>query len=228
MPDERPDHLREALALAGVVGRDWVGGRVRRAFLAAGWAMSVAVLFTIKGGHYEAMPVEAFDIERDARTFDLSCPVVAHPPCRGWSRLRSFAKPRADERDLAVWAVWVVRHCGGVLEHPSGSALWRFMGLPHPSRPTRDAFGGWSLPVSQKWWGHRAEKRTWLYICGIDPCEVPAMPLDLAEAQRTCGLWSGRDRATCRKGIGEVERMATPPAFGAWLVELAGLARAAA
>lgn len=183
----------------------------------------VAALFTMADGPYPRLGVDAFDIERDARTFDLSCPVVAHPPCRGWSRLRSFAKPRDDERDLAVWAVWVVRHCGGVLEHPSGSALWRFVGLPHPSRPTRDEFGGWSLPVSQKWWGHRAEKRTWLYIVGIDPAQLPPFPLVIGHAERTCGLWSGRDRASCLPEIGKHERMCSPDAFARWLVDLARL-----
>lgn len=186
--------------------------------------MNVAALFTMADGHYPALGVECYDIERDARTFDLARPVVAHPPCRGWSRLRSMAKPREDERDLAVWAVWVVRHCGGVLEHPSGSALWQFMGLPHPSRPVRDAWGGWSLPVSQKWWGHRAEKRTWLYVVGVEPCAVPPLPLVLGQAERTCGLWSGRDRSIARKEIGKAERMASPPAFAEWLIELAGRA----
>lgn len=181
---------------------------------------AVAALFTRAVNHYSIQGVEAFDIERDARTFSLGCPVIAHPPCRSWSRLRRFAKPREDEKDLARWAVFVVRHCGGVLEHPSGSALFQELGLPKPGSTDRDAFGGWVLPVSQKWWGHRAEKRTWLYIVGIEPRDLPPMPLVLGEATHTCGLWSGRDRSRSRPEIGPAERELSPPAFAAWLVDL--------
>ncbi len=186
--------------------------------------MSVAVLFTRADSVYRSLPVECFDLARDARTFELDRPVVAHPPCRAWSRLRAFAKPRPDEKDLARWAVHVVRHCGGVLEHPSGSALFRELGLPAPGSKARDAFGGWCLPVSQSWWGHRAEKRTWLYICGIDPGDEPRMPLRLGVASHTLGLFSGRDRARARPEVSKPEREGTPAAFASWLVELAARA----
>lgn len=181
----------------------------------------VAALFVRADNHYAEFGVDCYDIERDARTFDLSCPVIAHPPCRSWSRMRHFSRPRPDEKDLARWAVFVVRHCGGVLEHPSGSALFRELGLPAPSTPVRDSFGGWVLPVSQKWFGHRAEKRTWLYIVGCDPGAIPRIPLVLGEAERTCGLWSGRDRSRARKEIGPAERERTPPEFARFLVDLA-------
>ncbi|MEO8059064.1 MAG: hypothetical protein ABI671_12115 [Burkholderiales bacterium] len=190
--------------------------------------MSVAALFTRSDSIYRELDVECFGATRDARTFDLACPVVAHPPCRAWSRLRHFAKPRADEKDLARWALFVVRHCGGVLEHPSGSTLFKEAGLPEPGSTDRDAFGGFVLPLSQKWFGHRAEKRTWLYIVGIDPGAVPRMPLVLGDAERTCGLWGGRDRARARKEIGPAEREHTPPAFARWLVDLARACEVAA
>ena len=96
--------------------------------------------------------------------------------------------------------------------------------MPRPGSTDRDAFGGWVLPVSQKWWGHRAEKRTWVYIVGIDPGAVPAMPLVLGEAERVCGLWSGRDRATARKEIGPAEREHSPRPFATWLLDTARLA----
>lgn len=128
--------------------------------------MTVAALFVRRSSFYKSMAgVECFDADRDARTFDLSCPVVAHPPCRAWSKLRGLAKPRRDERDLAVWALWVVRHCGGVLEHPLASGLWRFFGI---ERGRRDVFGGLLVPVQQSQYGHRAEKWTGLYCVGAD------------------------------------------------------------
>jgi hypothetical protein len=120
----------------------------------------VAALFTRADSVYRSLGVECFDLARDARTFDLSSPVIAHPPCRSWGQLRHMSKPRQDERDLAVWAMWVVRHCGGVLEHPMTSGLWPFFGL---TPGVVDQFGGVLVPVDQVAWGHRANKRTGLY-----------------------------------------------------------------
>jgi hypothetical protein len=44
--------------------------------------------------------------------------------------LRHFAKPRADEKNLARLAVALVREFGGVLEHPANSTLWPAQKLP--------------------------------------------------------------------------------------------------
>lgn len=118
---------------------------------------SVAVLFARADSHYKALPdCDVWDIERDARKWPGGMPVVAHPPCRAWGRLRMFANPRKGERLLATWAVRQVRTWGGVLEHPVGSLLWPKAGLPAPGQ--RDRFGGWTLPIVQQWWGHRAER----------------------------------------------------------------------
>ena len=106
----------------------------------------VAVLFARADSHYKTLPgVEVYDMERDARTYDGPWPVVAHPPCRSWGRLRAFAKPRADERNLARMAVAMVREFGGVLEHPAGSTLWPAQRMPKPGE--RDQWGGWTLPA---------------------------------------------------------------------------------
>lgn len=182
----------------------------------------VAVLFVRQDSDYKAMPgLDCFDIERDARNYEGTAPVVAHPPCRAWGRLRAFAKPRHDEKELAFFALDRVRRFGGVLEHPEASLLWREAGMPLPGAG-RDDFGGWTLPVPQFWFGHRAMKRTWLYIVGCAPGSLPTIPLVLGDAPRTVGgLYSGRDRARCRKGISKREREATPPEFARWLVDLA-------
>ncbi len=183
---------------------------------------NVAVLFARADSVYKTLiGCDVYDAERDALTFAGSAPVVAHPPCRAWSRLRTFAKPRAGEKELALWAVDLVRRNGGVLEHPSGSSLFRERALPQPGSSDRDAFGGWVLPVSQKWWGHRAEKRTLLYIVGCDPRDIPSVPVVLGEAERVCGACSSVDRSRARKEIGPSERERTPAAFAEWLVDLA-------
>jgi hypothetical protein len=182
--------------------------------------MTVAVLFARADSCYKAMPeCDVWDIDRDARKWPGGSPVVAHPPCRAWSSLRHCAKPRDGEKELAHLAIDRVRRFGGVLEHPMRSTLWLVAGLPEPG--DRDEFGGWTLVVDQNWWGHRARKRTRLYICGIEPADVPRMPMKLGEATHTVGLWSGRDKATCRPSIGKPEYEGTPPELAQWLVELA-------
>lgn len=181
----------------------------------------IAVLFARADSVYKQLPgVDVFDVERDARTWNGGCPVVAHPPCRAWGRLRKFAKPRPDEKDLARWAVAQVRKFGGVLEHPAASTLWQDQDLPPPGK--RDAFGGWTLPVTQYWFGHRAEKATWLYIVGVEPRDIPAMPLQLGEAThviRPCTAHASADR---KPSVTKAEREHTPPLLAAWLVDLAG------
>lgn len=179
--------------------------------------MTVAVLFAREDSCYKALPgVEVFDAERDARTYDGPWPVVAHPPCRAWGRLRAFAKPRPDERNLGRLAVALVREFGGVLEHPAGSTLWPAQNLPRPGE--RDAFGGWTLAAPQKWWGHRAEKATWLYVVGCEPRDQPDMPLVLGEAAYVV---QSRKRDDYRPHITKAEREHTPPELASWLVELA-------
>jgi hypothetical protein len=149
---------------------------------------------------------------------------VAHPPCRLWGRLRTFARA-ADpdgERRLALWAIGQVRTWGGVLEHPAGSTLWPAAGLPEPGG--RDEFGGFTLVVSQWWWGHRADKLTWLYVCGVEPEDVPAMPYRMGVPE--CVVQT-RKRHDGRPEITKAEREATPPEFARWLVDLARRAAAA-
>lgn len=181
---------------------------------------TVAILFARADSIYKSIPgCDVYDIERDARTWPGGTPIVAHPPCRAWASLRHCAKPRPGEKDLAHFAIAQVRRWGGVLEHPRKSTLWPIAGLPEPGR--RDEFGGWTLPIHQYWWGHRAEKATRLYIVGCDPTSIPPMPLKLGRATHTVGLWSGRNRTTCRPSIAKGEFEATPPDLARWLVELA-------
>ena len=190
---------------------------------------TVAVLFARRDSIYKTLPgCDVWDIERDARRWPGGCPVVAHPPCRAWGRLRHFAKPRPDEKDLAPWAVEQVRRYGGVLEHPSYSSLWPAMWLPNPGSGM-DEFGGWTLPILQWWWGHRADKPTWLYIVGCQPSEIPDIPLrsGLAECvvvrprRRKDGTRLRKGMAGWRPEITKAEREHTPPDLARWLVELA-------
>jgi hypothetical protein len=177
----------------------------------------VAVLFVAEGSEYLSMPVDCYDARRDARTFRGPGPVVAHPPCRLWSMLRHWSTAPDSERALALFALEVVRRNGGVLEHPAWSKLWDAAALPLPGEAA-DSFGGWTLAVSQKWWGHRARKRTWLYIVGCKPGDVPALPIHMRPHQAVCGGPGARAGAA---RLGDRERNHTPRAFAWWLEELA-------
>lgn len=191
---------------------------------------AVAVLFARVDSVYKADPrCDVYDHERDARTWPGGVPVVAHPPCRAWGRFRAFAKPLPHERDLAILAVAHVRKFGGVLEHPVASQLWPVAGLPQPGE--RDEFGGWTLPIHQNWFGHRACKPTLLYIVGVEPSEIPRMPMQLGEAThviaqmrtRLDGTRKRKGEAGWRPEVTKAEREHTPPALAAWLVDLAEL-----
>lgn len=174
---------------------------------------SVAVLFTRSDSVYKAFPqCDVWDIERDARKWPGGLPVVAHPPCRAWGRWSHRANPRQDEKELALWAVDQIRTYGGVLEHPMASKLWQAKQLPPIGEV--DVFGGWTLPVDQFHWGHKAKKATWLYIVGTQSVE---MPFRSGKPEYVIAS-SKRPR---RPLVSAEEREATPHAFAKWLCELA-------
>jgi len=182
--------------------------------------VTVAVLFARRDSVYKALPgCDVFDRDRNALNWNGGCPVVAHPPCRAWGQLRHFANPRPGERRLTVWALAQVRKHGGVLEHPIQSLIFKRADMPAIGE--RDSFGGWLFPVTQHWFGHKAEKKTLIYVCGADPATVPAYPLVLGSATHTIGLYSGRDRTRSRPDCPKADREHTPLAFAQWLVELA-------
>lgn len=136
--------------------------------------MQITVLFARKDSLYKRwMGVEVYDEQRNALSFVGQGPVICHPPCREWGRLRQFSKAPPGERELAIWAVSVVRSNGGVLEHPASSTLWDAMNMPKPGQG-KDAWGGWTLEIAQCDFGHPAEKLTWLYIVGTE--KIPPLP----------------------------------------------------
>ncbi|KKL45693.1 hypothetical protein LCGC14_2353050 [marine sediment metagenome] len=179
---------------------------------------TVAVLFVTPDSVYKSIPgCDCYDAEREARTYSGGMPIVAHPPCRLWGRMKHLSTAPIEEKELAIWAVHMVREHGGVLEHPQASSLWPHMDLPRGGQ-SPDAWGGFTLDVDQYWWGHRAQKRTWLYICGMQRGELPTTPFRLGRA--THGISNNRKKDG-RPEITHSERSATPPAFAAWLVEVA-------
>jgi hypothetical protein len=182
----------------------------------------VAALFVRADSIYKTLPgVDAWDASRDARRFGRQeaavGPVVAHPPCRAWGRLRQFAKPRHDEAALAPWAVLQVRAFGGVLEHPRASSLWAHCGLPKPWEAP-DAWGGYTIEVNQFDFGHKAEKRTWLYIVGCPLFSLPPIPCRPGEPTHSIRPCTAYPR---KPSVTKAEREHTPEPLALWLVETA-------
>jgi len=182
-------------------------------YMVASVEMTVAVLFARKDSNYKSIPgCDVWDVERDARLWPGGCPVIAHPPCRAWGRLRQFARVSEGEKQLAIRAVEHVRHFGGCLEHPAYSTLWNVCNLPRPGE-FYDEWGGWTLYLEQFHFGHKALKPTWLYICGVRPSDIPVIPRR-----------QGRP-AYCIRGslpsVTKAEREHTPFELALWLYELA-------
>lgn len=176
----------------------------------------VAVLCARRRSVYRRFAeADVYDAERGAYAFRGGVPVVAHPPCRAWGRLRAFAAAPPAELELALWCCEQVRAWGGVLEHPRDSRLWGAAGLPLPNEEP-DAWGGWTLNASQYWFGHAAEKRTWFYIVGVGPGGLPEIPFRLAGPELR-----PLDRLSRR------QREGTPEPLAHWLVELAARCGAA-
>lgn len=139
----------------------------------------VAALYVEPDGAYANLPgVDVWDRARDARLYTGPWPVVAHPECQRWGRYWHGAprKPhqynKGEDAGVFAAALTAVRNHGGVLEHPKDSHAWRWFGLsPPPAKggwAQADAFGGWTCCVDQGFYGHLANKPTWLYAAHVD------------------------------------------------------------
>lgn len=165
----------------------------------------IAVLFARADSVYKSIPgCDVWGAERDALNWPADRPGIFHPPCRAWGNYSTWAKPREGEKELALWALEKVRACGGVLEHPYSSKLWKTGPFCRPG--VIDGWGGALFPVYQSWWGHRAPKKTMLYVVGAVPDLPDWMPaVTIKEIEH--------------QGVNERER--TPPDMARWLVALA-------
>lgn len=188
--------------------------------------MSVAALYVDPRGPYPRLVSDWYDEERDARTYAGPWPVVAHPPCGPWGRLRHL--DRSGDPSLAELAVDQVRRWGGVLEHPAASKLWDALDLPRPGE-LPDVWGGRTMEVCQVDWGHVARKRTWLYFvrCSPGPRPPPREPTHWISGGRA----SSTRRSTSTpvpegiKVCSSQQRRRTPVDFATWLLAAASRAR---
>lgn len=174
---------------------------------------TVAALCVSGRSIYNHLPgVVAYDSRRDARTFSGGMPVVAHPPCRLWSRNLSHqakAENPEAEKNLGRWYVEQVLRCGGVLEHPAHSKLFEDCNLPLPNCRTGDPFL-FTLYVEQCWFGYATPKPTWVLVSGVPLHQVEAMPFSL-----------GACRHDAMSGLSQSARARSVQPFAQWLCQTA-------
>jgi hypothetical protein len=191
---------------------------------------TVAALYIDPLGPYPKLEdVECWDKSRDARLYDGPGPVVAHPPCAPWSKMRwlSSSAKRHLERECAPRALEQVRKFGGVLEHPEHSTLWGTLCLPLPwvsDARGPDVHGGRSYRVEQVAWGHACTKPTWLYIVGV-PHDVVVRGIRFGGVPTHC-VTRGPGQEPRLRVAHSTMRSRSPKAFAEWLVSLARESRA--
>jgi hypothetical protein len=180
---------------------------------------AVSALFVRHDSIYKQLGIDCWDAERDARNFNQDNPVITHPPCRSWGKLRAFAKPVEGEKELAFLALRLVRLNGGILEHPRGSQLFpKYLPLPGEY----DDFGGFTILINQHWYGHKAEKQTYLYICGCPFRQLPPIPLSFDAIECVIGSSTGKNR-TGKTELSKADRERTPLNLALWLIHTARL-----
>lgn len=136
----------------------------------------IPVLFTHENSNYNKIKIfDCYDINRDALSFNDRIPLIAHPPCRLFSRLRKFSTAPLSEKKLAFFALAKVRQFGGILEHPRSSTLWKNGNFN--LNGSVDSYGGFLRSVDLSWFGFPARKKTMLYFCGITPGQLPSFPM---------------------------------------------------
>lgn len=174
----------------------------------------ISVLFASKTSVYKTIPgLDVWDLDRNALNWPGGNPGIFHPPCRLWSRwMRHFSKAPESEKNLALWSVEQVRKHGGVLEHPACSLLWDEAHLPKPG--TGDQYG-FSIALYQQWFGHKAQKATWLYICGARSLPEIPFKLGVPEVNYT---WAMQVKHPDMQRLSHRERLGTPINFAHWLI----------
>lgn len=114
--------------------------------------------------------LDIYTKNRSATLFEGSEPVITHAPCAQWSRLRTFALDKPDEKELAWLCLSHVHKNGGIFEHPAGSSFFRAANI----RPT--------LALDLHYWGFPARKTTWLYF---HKCKPISFPLNFNALEKT-------------------------------------------
>jgi len=140
---------------------------------------------------------------------------IYHPPCKNWSILRGLSNVTPVQRWLAIWSLIRVRRYGGILEHPEKSLLFKkYIKLPGQGI---DEFGGFSIATDLHSFGFPAKKKTWLYIVGCTPRELPPLPMNFNAITHVVGT---TNKKSDLKELSKSTREKTPIAMCLWLAEV--------
>lgn len=154
----------------------------------------IAVLCVARKSNYKLFEgLELYDQSRDAFTYTDTLPVIAHPPCAQWSKLKALAIKDSRQLQLAEFCFNQVTKNGGILEHPAGSSLFEFLKIPKSKL----------ISVNQHWFGFPARKNTLLYFHNYKPL---SFPLSFDAITRTV------------ESIHSEDRSIMPPAFCSYLI----------
>lgn len=118
--------------------------------------------FDVFSAHYK---LDLFTKERDGFLFDGDSPLIAHPPCAQWSKIRGLSKPDKKEKDFATFCWDLVNRNGGIFEHPVGSSFFKYV-----NADKRKLY-----KIDQRHFGFEATKATILYCHNV---ELMPQPLD--------------------------------------------------
>lgn len=201
-------------------------------------AKKIAALFVQENGPYfDHELIDAYGIERDARSYTGKFPVICHPPCERWGSYwfggpsAKVRKKLGDDDGCFKSAVETVRKNGGVLEHPARTHAWKNFGINKPP-----ITGGWvdagdgigfTCHVEQGHYGHPARKPTWLYAVNVD---LPELKWGKAEGKTAIeeSFPSNEARKIARandikpiKRIKKIELIHTPQQFRDLLISMA-------
>ncbi len=175
----------------------------------------IPVLFTQENSNYDNYTIfDCYDLKRNALSYSGRVPIIAHPPCRLFSRLRAFSTAPLSEKKLAFFALSKVRQFGGILEHPRSSTLW-INGNCNLDGSV-DSYGGFLRSVDLSWFGFPAQKKTMLYFCGIVPGQLPPFPISLDAVTHVISSTSRSNKKEISKNM----RSATPLPMIEYFIEV--------
>lgn len=158
----------------------------------------ISILYIEKNSNYNVLKnSDLWDEKRNALLFSGKNVIIAHPPCRLWSRLRSFSTAGKCEMLCGINSILLARSNGGIVENPFPSKLWDVMQVGTPLKP--DKYGGYLVKINMSDFGFPARKPTALYICGIDYKDLPAPPLNFNRIDFTISSSKGSKKKELKK-----------------------------
>lgn len=177
--------------------------------------MRYPVLFTQVNSNYLKHSIfDCYDAYRAAFSYYGTKSIIAHPPCRLFSRLRKFSNAPVKEKQCAFFALDKVRQFGGILEHPRSSTLW--LNGNFKLDGSVDDYGGFLRSVDLSWFGYPAQKKTMLYFCGLKPGTLPSFPFNLNAYTHVVNT----SKKSGKKELSKKDRSITPVQMILYFIEV--------